>query len=120
MTKERFDELCEAIRQAKAVRRGVTAPSRVWEVKRSKGGRIIRRQLDPEAYRRKRQAEWVNTVAATRARMKLSQSKFADLMGVSVKTLHNWEQGRGKPTGAARVLLSVAALHPEVVLEAVA
>lgn len=33
------------------------------------------------------------------------------------KTLHNWEQGRGKPTGAARVLLRVASRHPEVVLE---
>ena len=52
--------------------------------------------------------------------MKLSQSKFAALMGISVKTLHNWEQGRRKPTGAARVLLRVAARHPEPVLEAVA
>lgn len=120
MKKERLEELCQAIRQAKAVRRGVAAPSRVWEVKRGKGGRIIRRQLDPETYRRKRQAEWENTVAATRARMKLSQSKFAALMGISVKTLHNWEQGRRKPTGAARVLLRVAAQHPEVVMEAVA
>ena len=120
MTKERFEELCEAIRQAKAVRRGEAAPSRVWEVKQGKGGRIIRRQLDPEAYRRKQQAEWESTVAATRARLKLSQSKFAALMGISVKTLHNWEQGRRKPTGAARVLLRVAAQHPEVVLEAVA
>ena len=120
MTKERFEELSQAIRQAKAVRRGEAGPSRVWEVKRAKDGRTIRRQLDPEAYRRKQQAEWENTVAATRARMKLSQSKFAALMGICVKTLHNWEQGRRKPTGAARVLLRVAAQHPEVVLEAVA
>ena len=120
MTKERFEELREAIRQAKAVRRGEAVPSRVWEVKRGKDGNIVRRQVDPEAYRRKRQAEWENTVAATRARMKLSQSKFAALLGISIKTLHNWEQGRRKPTGAARVLLRVAAHHPEVVLEAVA
>jgi putative transcriptional regulator len=120
MTKERFEELSEAIRHAKAVRRGEAAPSRVWEVKRAKDGRTIRRQLDPEAYRRKQQANWENTVASTRARMKLSQSKFAALMGISVKTLHNWEQGRRKPTGAARILLRVAAQHPEVVLEAVA
>lgn len=120
MTKERFEELCEAIREAKSVRGGLAAPSRVWEMKRSKNGRIIRRRLDPQKYRRKRQAEWESTVASTRARLKLSQSKFAALMGISVKTLHNWEQGRRKPTGAARVLLRVAAQHPEVVLEAVA
>ena len=122
MTKERFEELSEAIRQAKAVCRGEAAPSRVWEVKRGKDRWTIRRQLDPETYRRQQQAnnKWKNTVTATRTRMKLSQSKFAALMGISVKTLHNWEQGRRKPTGAARVLLRVAAQHPEVVLEAVA
>ncbi len=48
----------------------------------------------------------------------LSQDKFAALLGVSVKTLHNWEQGRRRPSGAARVLLRVAARHPELVLEA--
>ncbi len=42
------------------------------------------------------------------------------MLGISVKTLHNWEQGRQKPTGAARVLLRVATLHPEAVLKAVA
>jgi len=49
--------------------------------------------------------------------VRLSQDKFAALLGVSVKTLHNWEQGRRKPTGAARVLLRLASRHPEVVLE---
>jgi len=56
-------------------------------------------------------------VAVTRKRLRLSQNKFAELLGISVKTLHNWEQGRRKPTGAARVLLRVAARHPEVILE---
>ncbi|MHB8522453.1 MAG: helix-turn-helix domain-containing protein [Limisphaerales bacterium] len=55
-----------------------------------------------------------------RARLKLSQGAFAELLGISVKALHNWEQGRRKPAGAARVLLRVAAYHPEVVLEAAA
>ena len=41
-------------------------------------------------------------IAATRTRLRLSQIKFAELLGISVKTLHNWEQGRRKPTGAAR------------------
>ena len=75
------------------------------------------RQTNPETYRKERRPEWENTVAATRTRLRLSQNKFAALLGISVKTLHNWEQGRRKPTGAARVLLRVAARHPEVVLE---
>ena len=120
MTKERFEELCEAIRRAGAVRRGEAAPSRVWEVKRGPNGKIVRRQLDPGVYQRKQRAEWESGVAATRAKLKLSQSQFAELLGISVKTLHNWEQGRRKPTGAARVLLRLAALNPEVVLKAAA
>ncbi|HET7508933.1 MAG TPA: hypothetical protein VFJ65_01665, partial [Solirubrobacterales bacterium] len=48
-----------------------------------------------------------------------SQPKFAALMGISVGTLRNWEQGRRKPEGSARVLLRVVERHPEVVLETV-
>jgi putative transcriptional regulator len=117
MNKERFEELSDAIRQAKAVHRGQAAPSRVWNVTRSKDGKLHRRQLDPKVYQQERRAEWENTVADTRSKLRLSQGKFAELLGISVKTLHNWEQGRRKPTGAARVLLRVASRHPEVVLE---
>jgi len=117
MNQERFEELSEAIRQAKAVRRGEDAPSRVWNVTRGKDGKLHQRQLDPKMYQRARCAEWQNTAADTRAKLRLSQGKFAELLGISVKTLHNWEQGRRKPTGAARVLLRVVSRHPEVVLE---
>lgn len=117
MNKERFEELSEALRQAKAVRRGGAAPARVWSVTRGKDGQLLRRRLDPKEYQRERRAEWENTVSATRTKLRLSQNKFAQLLGISVKTLHNWEQGRRKPTGAARVLLRVASRHPEVVLE---
>ena len=117
MNKERFEELSAALRQAKAVRRGEAAPSRVWSVTRRSNGQIHRRQLDPKEYQRERRADWEKSIAATRTRLRLSQIKFAELLGISVKTLHNWEQGRRKPTGAARVLLRVAARHPEVVLE---
>ena len=72
MKKERFEELCEAIRRAKAVRRGDAAPSRVWEVKRGKDGRITRRQLDPEQYRRRQRAEWESSVRATRIAPQIS------------------------------------------------
>jgi putative transcriptional regulator len=59
-------------------------------------------------------------VAALRARFQLSQAKFAALLGISAATVRNWEQGRRAPEGPARVLLRVAALHPEAVLSAVA
>ena len=117
MNKERFEELSEALRQAKAVRRGEAAPSRVWSVTRNAHGQLQRRQLDPKEYQQKQRAEWTKTIAATRTRLRLSQNKFAALLGISVKTLHNWEQGQRKPTGAARILLRVASRHPEIVLE---
>ena len=50
----------------------------------------------------------------------LSQDKFATLMGISVATLRNWEQGRRKPEGPARVLLRVAATHPDALLNVTA
>lgn len=117
MKKERFLELSESVRQARAVRRGEAAPSRVWSVTRGKDGRLLRRQLDPKAYQHERRSEWENKVAETRSKLHLSQGRFAELLGISVKTLHNWEQGRRKPTGAARVLLRVVARHPELILE---
>lgn len=45
----------------------------------------------------------------------VSQERFSALLGVSVATLRNWEQGRRKPTGAAVVLLKIIAKHPEIV-----
>jgi putative transcriptional regulator len=59
-------------------------------------------------------------VAALRARFNLSQVKFAALLGISVATVRNWEQGRRAPEGAARVLLQVAERDPEAILNAVA
>lgn len=57
-------------------------------------------------------------VAALRALFKLSQSKFATLLGISVATLQNWEQGRRQPDGPAKVLLRIAASYPEALLSA--
>jgi putative transcriptional regulator len=56
-------------------------------------------------------------VAAARAATGLSQATFAKLLGVSVRTLQEWEQGRKTPSGAAATLLKVAAKHPEVLKE---
>ena len=60
------------------------------------------------------------SVAAIRAQLKLSQAQFTRAFGISLDTLQNWEQGRRKPTGPAKVLLRVAERHPEAVLQAVA
>ena len=96
MKKSEFKELLQGIREAGAYLRG----------DKSVVTRIDR--IEPDS------------VAVVRAKLKLSQSEFARMLGISVDTLQNWEQGRRQPTGAARVLLRVAARHPEVVLEAVA
>lgn len=52
-----------------------------------------------------------------RAKMELSQSQFAQLLGVSVRTLQEWEQGRKKPTGAAQTLLRIAVQSPQALLK---
>ena len=52
-----------------------------------------------------------------RARLKLSQSAFAGLMGVSLRTVQDWEQGRRKPEGPALALLRIAARHPRILRE---
>ena len=56
-------------------------------------------------------------VKTIRAHYGLSQDKFAKLLGISAGTLRNWEQGRRKPDGPARVLLCVAAKHPDAILD---
>lgn len=54
-----------------------------------------------------------------RAKLNLSQAAFAGLMGVSLRTLQDWEQGRRQPAGSARMLLRIAQQHPEVFLDLV-
>ena len=55
-------------------------------------------------------------VIEARKKTGLSQSQFAALMGVSVRTLQGWEQGRKQPSGAARTLLSIASTNPKALL----
>jgi putative transcriptional regulator len=59
----------------------------------------------------------VPDVASIRAKTGLSQARFAVLLGVSVRTLQDWEQGRRAPSGAARTLLMVADRNPHALLD---
>ena len=57
------------------------------------------------------------SVSSVRERTGLSQARFAELLGVSVRTLQEWEQGRRAPSGAARTLLLIAQKNPRALLE---
>ena len=94
MKEELLKELIASVREGGAILRGETAPSRKFVVDKTDVKRI-------------------------RVNYRLSQGQFAALLGISVATLQNWEQGRRAPKGAARVLLQVAAKHPETVWDVV-
>jgi putative transcriptional regulator len=93
MNEKDFNLLCESIRQAGDIRRGVRKPSRTFVIE------------DPNP-------------KAIRERLGLSQSRFASIIGVSVRTLQNWEQGRREPEGPAKALLRVVDREPQAVLHA--
>jgi putative transcriptional regulator len=80
----------------------------------AEGGAILRSEL-PAARRTVIEAP---DVAAIRASLKLSRSKFARALGVSARTIEGWEQRRRQTTGAARVLLTIATQHPQIIAEA--
>jgi putative transcriptional regulator len=94
MRDELFNELVKSIKQGGAILRGEQPAARETRFE------------DPD-------------VTAIREEYGLSQTKFAALLGISVRTLQNWEQGRRHPQGPARVLLRVAARHPRAVLDSV-
>ena len=99
MRKDLFDELVESVKEMKALQAGRRKPARV-----TRAADV----LNPDT----------PDVAVLRGSFKLSQAKFAALLGISVDTLQNWEQHRRKPDGPAKVLLRVAATHPEALLAA--
>jgi len=76
---------------------------------------IIRRNGTVE-FEEKIPAERSMTLAA-RAKTGFSQAQFAGLLGISVRTLHDWEQGRRQPSGAAKTLLKIAFKHPDILKE---
>jgi putative transcriptional regulator len=94
MKDELFAELVESVREGGAILRGQAAPSRAFEVE-------------------------IPAVREIRESYNLSQGEFAALLGISVDTLQNWEQGRRSPAGPARILLQIVAKHPEAVWDVV-
>jgi len=92
-----------------------------YEAGRNLGEELLAAARDIKAGRATR-LHHIAVPEALEARMRsgLSQQQFADVLGVSRRTLEAWEQGRRKPTGAARSLLTIAARHPEVLRDALA
>ena len=91
--------------------------------KRDIGQEILDGIRDVKAYKAGTKALRVHTLKepappkAIRTKLKLSQSAFAGLMGVSLRTVHDWEQGRRKPSGPAVALLQIAEQKPEVFMQ---
>jgi putative transcriptional regulator len=93
MKKEHFEKLVASIKEAGEIKAGHRTPSRMYEIK------------PPE-------------IKTVREKLNVSQSEFALMIGVSVRTLQNWEQGRRKPEGPAKALLRIASKNPRAVLDA--
>jgi putative transcriptional regulator len=90
MKKADFQELMKSVKQGAQILKGESKPSRIFDYP------------DPK-------------IRELRTKYGLSQPVFATLMGISVGTLRNWEQGRRRPEGPAQVLLQVVARYPREV-----
>ena len=93
MNQKDFNNLAQSIKQAGRIRRGTLRPGRIHSITPA-------------------------DVRAIRSKLGKSQSEFALMIGVSVATLQNWEQGRRKPEGPAQALLKIAEKNPRAVAEA--
>lgn len=127
------------------VESGKVAPGRVWVVTKRADGTVERRQRDPAEYQAERKALRSNdlrdlsagisvalaadrpnpepTALTVRRSFGVSQDRFANLLGIKPGTVRNWEQGRRKPTGPAKVLLDLFLIYPrakEMILGGVA
>lgn len=93
MKNKDFDNLLTSIKEAGEIKRKKKLPSRRFDIK------------PPD-------------IKAVRHTLNVSQTEFALMIGVSVRTLQNWEQGRRQPDGPAKALLRVASRNPQAVLDA--
>jgi len=80
----------------------------------AQAGKIRRRTMKPSRVTAFNPAD----VRAVRKNLGKSQSEFALMIGVSIATLQNWEQGRRRPEGPAQVLLKIASINPDAVTQA--
>lgn len=87
-----FNELLESVKEAGNIRKGKQKPSAYTVIE------------DPD-------------VAVIREKYDMTQQEFSSLLGISIGTLRNWEQGRRKPQGPAKVLLKIAEKRPKAILE---
>lgn len=94
MKAKMFEELIESVREGGAILRGQKPPARRFVIEAA-------------------------GVRAIREKTSLSQSEFAGLIGVSVKTLQNWEQDRRSPTGPAAALLRIISREPKLAMQAI-
>src|SRR5204862_7155473 len=92
------------IRTKEAIERGIATPAKVWELRPKDKGGFTRTEIAPKVFQRAQKSAWKRSIPAARRRLGLSQARFAQLLGISVRTLHHWEQGSRRPPGAARVL----------------
>lgn len=97
MEEKLFNELLASVEEAGAIKSGEKEASREIRI----------------------EAPNPDEIKSIRKCYNLTQENFSALIGISVKTLRNWEQGRRKPRGPAQVLLQVAAKHPDAVLDSV-
>ncbi|MDJ0762887.1 MAG: NadS family protein [Myxococcota bacterium] len=93
MKNDDFDKLVASIKEARDIKAGLKKPSRIFEIE------------PPD-------------IKTVREKLNVSQSEFALMIGVSIRTLQNWEQGRRKPEGPAKALLRIASRNPRAVLDA--
>ena len=93
MKEDTFAKLVASIKEAGEIKAGRQTPCRLYEIK-PPAIRVVREQLD------------------------VSQGEFAVMIGVSTRTLQNWEQGRRQPEGPAKALLTIASRNPAAVLDA--
>lgn len=92
MNDDLFEQLIESVNQADGIIQNKVKASRITEF------------AEPQ-------------VKAIRAKTGLTQTRFADVLGVSKRTLENWEQGRRQPTGPARALLKILDADPQQALQ---
>ena len=93
MREQDFSKLVKSIKQAGEIKKGARKPERVFKYD-------------------------IPNIKEIRAKLNVSQSEFALMIGVSTSTLQNWEQGRRKPDGPAKALLRVAEKNPHALIDA--